>query len=87
MPSLAVALHLRARELSGPAAIIKDLDEALKQVTNPATFVTMFYARFNQTSRTLEYASGGHNPPLLVRPKTGESLLLEQAGPHRGDFA
>jgi serine phosphatase RsbU (regulator of sigma subunit) len=81
MPSLAVALHLRARELSGPAAIIKDLDEALKQITNPATFVTMFYARVNQTSRTLEYASGGHNPPILIRPKTGESLLLEQAGP------
>jgi serine phosphatase RsbU (regulator of sigma subunit) len=81
MPSLAVALHLRAWELRGPAAIIKDLDEALKQITNPATFVTMFYARLNQTSRTLEYVSGGHNPPILVRPKTGESLLLEQAGP------
>jgi sigma-B regulation protein RsbU (phosphoserine phosphatase) len=81
MPSLAVALHLRARELSGPAAIIKDLDEVLKQITNSATFVTLFYARINTTSRTLEYASGGHNPPLLVHSKTGETLLLEEAGP------
>ena len=81
MPSLAVALRLRARELSGPAAIIKDLDEVLKQITNPATFVTMFYARFNQADRTLQYASGGHNPPLLVRQKTGTSMLLEEAGP------
>jgi serine phosphatase RsbU (regulator of sigma subunit) len=81
MPSLAVALRLRARELSGPAAIIKDLDEVLKQITNPATFVTMFYARFNQADRTLQYASGGHNPPLLVRQKTGDSMLLEEAGP------
>jgi len=84
MPSLAVALRLRARELSGPAAILKDLDEVLHQVTNPATFVTMFYARFHQSSRTLEYASGGHNPPLLVRPRTGESLQLEEAGPIMG---
>jgi serine phosphatase RsbU (regulator of sigma subunit) len=83
MPSLAVALRLRARELSGPAAIIKDLDGVLKQITNPATFVTMFYARFNPTLRTLEYASGGHNPPLLMR-KTGESLLVEEAGPILG---
>src|SRR5271156_6397571 len=84
MPSLAVALRLRARELSGPAEIIKDLDGVLKQITNPATFVTMFYARFNQASRTLQYANGGHNPPLLVRPKTGETLLLDAGGPIMG---
>ena len=84
MPSLAVALRLRARELSGPAEIIKDLDGVFKQVSNPATFVTMFYARFNRASRTLQYASGGHNPPILIHPKTGESQLLEEAGPILG---
>jgi serine phosphatase RsbU (regulator of sigma subunit) len=81
MPSLAVVLRLRARELSGPAEIIKDLDGVLKQITNPATFVTIFYARLNPALRTLQYACGGHNPPLLVRPQTGQSLLLDQAGP------
>jgi serine phosphatase RsbU (regulator of sigma subunit) len=81
MPSLALALRSRARELSGPAAIVKDLDESLKQITNSATFVTIFYARLHATSQTLEYASGGHNPPLLVRVKTGASWLLEEAGP------
>jgi sigma-B regulation protein RsbU (phosphoserine phosphatase) len=84
MPSLAVALRLRARELTGPAAILKDLDGVLKQITNPATFVTMFYARFNPSLRTLEYACGGHNPPLLLRTSTGESILLEQSGPIMG---
>jgi serine phosphatase RsbU (regulator of sigma subunit) len=84
MPSLAVALRLSAGELSGPAAILKDLDGVLKQITNPATFVTMFYARFNPSRHTLEYASGGHNPPLLLRPKTGQSLLLEESGPIMG---
>ncbi|WP_035359177.1 PP2C family protein-serine/threonine phosphatase [Edaphobacter aggregans] len=81
MPSLAVALRLRARELSGPAEIIKDLDGVLKQVTKPSTFVTMFYARLNHAERRLEYACGGHNPPLLVRPRTGESWMLEASGP------
>ena len=84
MPSLAVALRLRARELDGPAAIIKDLDEVFRQITSAATFVTMFYARFDQSKRTLQYASGGHNPPLLVRPKTGETLLLDVGGPIMG---
>jgi serine phosphatase RsbU (regulator of sigma subunit) len=84
MPSLAVALRLRARELSGPAEIMKDLDGVLKQVTNPATFVTMFYGRLNQATRTLRYACGGHNPPILVRPSTGETQLLEETGPILG---
>src|SRR6202453_350807 len=81
MPSLAVALRLRARELDGPAAIIKDLDDVLRQITSTATFVTMFYARFDQAGKTLQYANGGHNPPLLTRPKTGESLQLDAGGP------
>ena len=84
MPSLAVALRLRARELDGPAAIIKDLDGVFRQITNAATFVTMFYARFDQSKMTLQYANGGHNPPLLVRPKTGETLLLDAGGPILG---
>jgi serine phosphatase RsbU (regulator of sigma subunit) len=84
MPSLAVALRLRARELSGPAEIMKDLDGVLKQVTKPATFVTMFYARLNHKRRTLEYACGGHNPPLLVRRATGTVMLLEESGPILG---
>jgi serine phosphatase RsbU (regulator of sigma subunit) len=84
MPSLAVALRLRARELSGPAEIISDLDQVLRQITSTATFVTMFYARFDQAGRTLQYANGGHNPPLLTRPKTGQSLQLDVGGPILG---
>jgi serine phosphatase RsbU (regulator of sigma subunit) len=81
MPSLALALRTRARELSGPAAIVKDLDTSLRQITNGAMFVTIFYGRLHATSRTLEYASGGHNPPLLTRGRTGDFSLLEEAGP------
>lgn len=83
MPSLAVALRLRARELAGPAAIIKDLDTVLKQITRPASFVTMCYVRFHLSSRTLEYANGGHNAPVLLRP-SGKTLLLESTGPILG---
>jgi sigma-B regulation protein RsbU (phosphoserine phosphatase) len=81
MPSLALALRTRARELSGPAAIVKDLDESLKQITTGGTFVTIFYARLHAADKMLEYASGGHNPPLLVRTRTGASWWMEEAGP------
>ena len=84
MPSLAVALRLRARDLDGPAAIIKDLDQVFRQITSTATFVTMFYARFDQARKTLEYANGGHNPPLLIRAKNGGAMELEAGGPILG---
>jgi len=84
MPSLAVALRLRAKELDGPAAIIKDLDQVFRQITGTATFVTMFYARFYQARKTLEYANGGHNPPVLIRTKTNEAMELEAGGPILG---
>ena len=84
MPSLAVALRMRARELDGPAAIIKELDQVFRQITGTATFVTMFYARFDQAAKTLEYANGGHNPPLLIRANNGEAMELEAGGPILG---
>jgi sigma-B regulation protein RsbU (phosphoserine phosphatase) len=80
MPSLAVALRLRARELDRPAEIIAGLDEVLKEMTNSATFVTMFYARLNRSSRVLQYANAGHNPPLLLRSGSCDALTLDEAG-------
>ena len=61
-----------------------DLDPVLRQITSTATFVTMFYGRFDQAGKTLQYANGGHNPPLLTRPKTGQSLQLDSGGPILG---
>jgi serine phosphatase RsbU (regulator of sigma subunit) len=80
MPSLAVALRLHARELQRPAEVIKGLDETLRQITNSATFVTMFYARLNRASRVLQYANAGHNPPILLRAATCELAQLDEAG-------
>jgi serine phosphatase RsbU (regulator of sigma subunit) len=40
----------------------------------------MFYARFHRATRVLEYANAGHNPPVLLRSRSCESLLLDEAG-------
>ncbi|WP_263418005.1 PP2C family protein-serine/threonine phosphatase [Terriglobus albidus] len=80
MPSLAVALRLRARELEGPAQIIADLNEVLLEITSSSTFVTMFYARFNRTTRTLQYTNAGHNPPLFLSAESRELQQLDKAG-------
>lgn len=80
MPSLAVALRLRAHELERPAEVAADLDAVLRQMTHAATFVTMFYARLNLKTRVLQYANAGHNPPLLLRAGACGPLFLDGAG-------
>jgi serine phosphatase RsbU (regulator of sigma subunit) len=80
MPSVAVALRPRARQLAGPAQIITELNKVLLEMTSSASFVTMFYARFNCTNRILQYTNAGHNPPLLLRAGSSDAELLDKAG-------
>ncbi len=47
--------------------------------TAPEQFATFFLARIDEEAMTLEYANGGHNPPLLLRAD-GSVELLEKGG-------
>jgi hypothetical protein len=53
------------------------LNRLLCRATGPASYVTFFYAQFDDRRRRLSYVKAGHNPPLLVR--TGAGLLAEAA--------
>lgn len=50
------------------------------------TFVTLFMAAYDIGTRTLIYANGGHNPPILVRANRlqPDVILLEPTGPAVG---
>lgn len=53
---------------------------------NFTTFVTLFMAAYDPSSRMLTYANGGHNPPLVVRshdPRLSVDFL-EPTGPAVG---
>ncbi|HEU4416781.1 MAG TPA: SpoIIE family protein phosphatase, partial [Candidatus Angelobacter sp.] len=72
------------------------LNRLLFASTSSASYVTLFYAAYDQTSGRLNFINAGHNPPfvLLARPETGEMspvnsngvMKLESGGPMLGLF-
>lgn len=57
------------------------LNEALFEDLNRADhFITMFYLRYNTSTRQLSYANAGHNPPLLLRQGQADCVGLDAEG-------
>lgn len=55
-------------EVQGVGELLAVLNELLLPDLDGADmFITMFYMRYQRNSRTLHYASAGHNPALLLR--------------------
>ncbi len=62
-----------------PADVLMRVNEIINQDAQSDLFVTVFYGVWDPRTKTLTYANGGHNPPLLLR-EDGESCLLKAPG-------
>lgn len=60
------------------ADLVGTMNRLLWRSTGAASYVTFFYAQFDERARRLTYVNAGHNPPLLVRAAGAG------AGPHAG---
>jgi serine phosphatase RsbU (regulator of sigma subunit) len=47
--------------------LVSNLNYLLCASTGGATYVTFFYAQFDERTRRLSYVNAGHNPPFLLR--------------------
>ncbi len=65
------AMNHRARaDGRSLAELVSTMNHLMHRSTGAASYVTFFYAQFDERARTLTYVNAGHNPPMLVRAKT-----------------
>lgn len=69
-----------ALEEPSPAAMLARVNDLLVPDAQQGMFVTAFYAVLSLETGAVAYASAGHNPPLLLRPRTGELDFLAKGG-------
>ncbi|MCA1626508.1 MAG: serine/threonine-protein phosphatase [Acidobacteria bacterium] len=56
------------------AELVSTMNHLMHRSTGAASYVTFFYAQFDEKLRTLTYVNAGHNPPMLVRAKTSHDF-------------
>ncbi|MDE2904026.1 MAG: SpoIIE family protein phosphatase [Chloroflexota bacterium] len=64
---------------AGPGDVLREVNNLLYEDNETEMFVTVLYAEYNPVSGEFVYASGGHDPPLLVKPD-GSSSTLDLTG-------
>jgi len=84
MSSLQTALRTMAPDTDSPAEILERINRFYIHNINFTTFVTVFLARFDPTSRTLTYVNSGHNPPAVFRKDDNEVNWLTRTAPAIG---
>jgi len=47
--------------------LVSNINKLVCRSTGSATYVTFFYAQYDQQTHQLSYVNAGHNPPLLIR--------------------
>jgi sigma-B regulation protein RsbU (phosphoserine phosphatase) len=69
--------------------IVQRVNQQVADSVIDATYITLFYAEFDEQDSTLRFTNAGHNPPLLLRSKKDgkpEIERLERGGTVLGLF-
>ena len=65
--------------LEDPSKVMEDVNNLLNEDNEAGLFVTVIYAVYCPDEGILNYANGGHNPPLIVH-SDGSSTMLPYIG-------
>lgn len=79
--TLRAELRKRASARSGPADVLRDLNELLHpDLTRAELFITMFCFRYLPKRHILKFANAGHNSAVLLRSSETRCTLLDADG-------
>ena len=67
------------------AAVLRTVNSQTYACSLADRYATLFYGVFDGNTRTLHYANGGHNPPMVIR-RDGSTIFLETGGAPLGMF-
>lgn len=80
MTMIRTALRTEARGNKDAADVLARVNDFVMSDMKRGMFVTVFYLILDSKSRTINYASAGHNPMILFRSKTKKSYYLNPRG-------
>jgi len=87
---MAMARNLLRRDMAAglaPAEVLSATNASMfADLAGAGHFITMFCVRYDPAERRLEFANGGHNPPLLRRASGSEVSELPAEGAALGIF-
>ncbi len=58
--------------------IVSQVNQQVVNSVLDASYITFFYAEFEEQGSILRYTNAGHNPPLLLRPHDQSGLTVER---------
>ena len=73
-------LRALVRQGMDPPEVMTRMNDLLEKDMTDGRFMTMFYGVLRPEEKVLLYSSAGHEPPLRVRPGTGEAQEFRSAG-------
>ncbi|MBX7108219.1 MAG: SpoIIE family protein phosphatase [Chitinophagales bacterium] len=76
MANFQASVRSYAEQQPSLSALIRSLNGRVNEITNGEKFITFFIAKFNFTTRELQYINAGHNPALLFYD--GEVKMLQE---------
>lgn len=80
MTMIRTALRTEARGNKDSADVLAKVNSFVMKDMKRGMFVTIFYVILDSKTRTINYASAGHNPMILYRGSTKKSYYLNPKG-------
>jgi phosphoserine phosphatase RsbU/P len=78
MSIVQASLRSQAPSINGDLTVlVSSMNRLLHRSTGPSSYATFFYAQFDEKTGILTYVNAGHNPPILIQPRSALSSEID----------